>query len=97
MLGFISNLTAFISSYTAILHRSKAELNCVKTRLFCNYFATLAQKKKPTTFVSDWLSFAPENIEILNLWRDFLKVVDFIDDNHEWLNPLLAQTDKMKQ
>ena len=41
--------------------------------------------------------FAPENNEILNLWRDFLKVVDFIDDNHEWLNPLLAQTDKMKQ
>ena len=40
---------------------------------------------------------APENNEILNLWRDFLKVVDFIDDNHEWLNPLLAQTDKMKQ
>jgi hypothetical protein len=34
---------------------------------------------------------------MLNLWRDFLKVVDFIDYNHEWLNPLLAQTDKMKQ
>ena len=41
--------------------------------------------------------FAPRNSEMLNLWRDFLKVVDFIDDNHEWLNPLLAQTDKMKQ
>ena len=55
------------------------------------------QKRKPTTCVSDWFSGAPENNEILNLWRDFLKVVDFIDDNHEWLNPLLAQTDKMKQ
>ena len=60
-------------------------------------FATVPKKKKPTTFVSDWLSGAPRNSEMLNLWRDFLKVVDFIDDNHEWLNPLLAQTDKMKQ
>jgi hypothetical protein len=40
---------------------------------------------------------APRNSEMLNLWRDFLKVVDFIYDNHEWLSPLLAQTDKMKQ
>ena len=50
------------------------------------------------TVISNNLSaLAPRNSEMLNLWRDFLKVVDFIDDNHEWLNPLLAQTDKMKQ
>ena len=30
-----------------------------------------------------------QDIEILNLWEDFKKVVKFIDDNFEWLNPLM--------
>ena len=28
---------------------------------------------------------APPEVELLNLWRDFRKVVDFIDENQEWL------------
>ena len=32
---------------------------------------------------------APVGIELLNLWKDFLKVVKFIDDNTTWLLPLL--------
>lgn len=30
-----------------------------------------------------------QDIEILNLWEDFKKVVKFIDENFEWLNPLM--------
>jgi hypothetical protein len=33
---------------------------------------------------------APLKVELLNLWRDFRKVVQFIDDNEKWLKPLLA-------
>jgi len=47
--------------------------------------------------MSQVLSFAPRNSEMLNLWRDFLKVVKFIDENQEWLNPLLVHAAKMKQ
>ena len=67
--------------------------------LFARYLnPTNYEEKSRQTVVSDDLSaLAPRNSEMLNLWQDFLKVVDFIDDNHEWLNPLLAQTDKMKQ
>ena len=32
-----------------------------------------------------------QNIEILNLWEDFLKVVKFIDENFDWLNPLMER------
>ena len=37
-----------------------------------------------------------QNIEILNLWEDFKKVVKFIDDNFEWLNPLMESITKKK-
>ena len=47
--------------------------------------------------MSDWFSAAPQNSEILNLWNDFLKVVKFIDENKEWLNPLLGYADKMNK
>ena len=46
----------------------------------------------PCKFLSyKGLSIVPvrQNIEILNLWEDFKKVVKFIDDNFEWLNPLM--------
>jgi len=48
------------------------------------------QKGNGQTLVSDDLSaLAPRNSEMLNLWRDFLQVVKFIDENQEWINPLL--------
>lgn len=37
-----------------------------------------------------------QNIEILNLWEDFKKVVKFIDDNFEWLNPLMESITNKK-
>ena len=37
---------------------------------------------------------APLNDELLNLWHDFLKVVDFINDNERWLMPLLKMCKK---
>ena len=36
-----------------------------------------------------WVLFAPLSIEMLNLWNDFRKVVQFIDDNQTWLRPLM--------
>lgn len=36
------------------------------------------------------------SIEMLNLWEDFHKVVKFIDDNFEWLNPLMERITKKK-
>ena len=38
-----------------------------------------------------------QDIEILNLWEDFKKVVKFIDDNFEWLNPLMEHITHRKQ
>lgn len=32
-----------------------------------------------------------EDNEILNLWNDFQKVVKFIDENYNWLNPIMEQ------
>ena len=37
---------------------------------------------------------APAEVELLNLWRDFRKVVEFIDRNNEWLHPMLEEIDK---
>ena len=39
---------------------------------------------------------APPEVELLNLWRDFRKVVEFIDRNNEWLHPMLEEIDKAK-
>ena len=42
------------------------------------------------TFVSDDLSaLAPQTVEMLNLWNDFRKVVEFIDTNRSWLDLFL--------
>jgi len=35
--------------------------------------------------------FAPAEVELLNLWRDFREVVKFIDLNKEWLTPMLEK------
>ena len=37
-----------------------------------------------------------EEVEILNLWNDFQKVVKFIDDNWSWLNPMMEQITNQK-
>lgn len=36
-----------------------------------------------------------EGDEMLNLWRDFLKVVEFIDSNAAWLSPMLRLASKI--
>jgi hypothetical protein len=49
-------------------------------------------KEKGQTLKKEDLSFdAPRNSEMLNLWRDFLIVVKFIDENREWLKPLFKE------
>ena len=47
------------------------------------------KEKGQTLNFEDLSSVAPAGIELLNLWNDFLKVVNFIDDNETWLRPLL--------
>lgn len=42
-----------------------------------------------TDFSTNLSAFAPLMFEILNLWRDFRKVVEFIDKNSNWLSPIL--------
>ncbi len=43
-------------------------------------------KKSGQTVVSDDLSaLARPTVELLNLWNDFRKVVEFIEINREWL------------
>ena len=37
---------------------------------------------------------APLPVEMLNLWKDFRKVVQFIDENENWVKPLLAAIKK---
>ena len=34
---------------------------------------------------------APLKVELKNLWWDFRKVVEFIDDNREWIMLLLEK------
>ena len=47
-------------------------------------------KKERQTIKNDDLSLSVHpTLEILNLWEDFKKVVEFIDENHNWLNPLM--------
>lgn len=41
------------------------------------------------------LFFAPLEVEMLNLWRDFLKVVEFIDSNISWLSPMMRLASKI--
>ena len=48
--------------------------------------------KKALNFFS---AFAPLSIEMLNLWNDFRKVVQFIDDN-PWVKPMLEKIEADK-
>jgi hypothetical protein len=52
------------------------------------------QKQKRATLLPSAL--APESEAMLNLWRDFRKVVKFIDINRGWLEPLLEQAKSKK-
>ncbi|MBP5334083.1 MAG: hypothetical protein J6Y66_07935 [Bacteroidales bacterium] len=56
-----------------------------------HYCRQLLNKENGQTVVSDDLSaLAPQELEKLNLiWRDFRKVVRFIDENREWLDTML--------
>jgi hypothetical protein len=52
-------------------------------------------KRSGRTVVSDDSSaLAPPSVELLNLWNDFLKVVEFIQQNEGWLRPLLNKVSK---
>ena len=53
-------------------------------------------KKKKVIKNDDLSPLVRQNIEILNLWEDFKKVVKFIDDNFEWLNPLMESITNKK-
>ena len=51
------------------------------------------QKKRTTSLPS---ALAPESEAMLNLWRDFRKIVKFIDINRGWLEPLLEQAKSLQ-
>ena len=42
-----------------------------------------------TDFSTNLSALAPRSVELLNIWWDFMKVVEFIDDNRSWLMPLM--------
>ena len=57
--------------------------------LFARYLnpTNYVEKESRQTVVSDDLSaFAPQNSEMLNLWRGFVELVHYIDENKEWLD-----------
>jgi hypothetical protein len=49
------------------------------------------KEKGQTLNFEDLSTFAPAGVELLNLWNDFRKVVQFIDDNQTWLRPLMGR------
>ena len=50
---------------------------------------TRINKRAPALLLA--LFFAPQTVEMLNLWNDFRKVVDFIDENRDWLSRYLTE------
>ena len=61
-----------------------------------NTIITIATKGTKKTGDKTAVRFAPESESMLNLWRDFRKVVKFIDINRGWLEPLLEQVKKSR-
>ena len=54
------------------------------------------EKENGQTVISDDLSaLAPLMPQLLNLWEDFKKVVEFIDKNSTWLRVLMTVAGKM--
>ena len=69
-----------------------------KCQLYLNYYLyRYIDKEKGQTFISEDLSaLAPHMPEILNIWNDFKKVVEFIDANKAWLISLMQVCEKIK-
>ena len=60
--------------------------------LFARYLNPMNYEEKESGQTADFCNLsalAPQSVELLNIWWDFLKVVEFIDDNRSWLLPLL--------
>ena len=54
-------------------------------------------KKERQIIIFDDLSLSVHpTIEILNLWEDFKKVVEFIEDNSTWLKPIMERVGSVK-
>ena len=51
---------------------------------------TIKEKGQTLNF-EDLSSVAPQSVELLNLWSDFRKIVQFVDDNSTWLRPLMLR------
>ena len=69
-----------------IVNNLAISLSGINGEAYCYYADVQYIKENGQTVVSDDLSvLAPENNEILNLWWDFRKVVDYIQQNEKWL------------
>lgn len=55
-----------------------------------NIFITKTKKFKKRRAAKSAVRLAPPEVELLNLWRDFRKVVEFIDRNGEWLHQTIG-------
>ena len=49
------------------------------------------QENGQTDEISDLSVSAPADDELLKVWKDFRKVVNFINENEKWLTPLLQK------
>ncbi len=80
---------AYYKSHTLDNITSKLKLN-FQIILWCKCGAIM-QKENRKQLIVNYLRFllVRQDIEILSLWEDFKKVVKFIDENFEWLNPLM--------
>ena len=54
------------------------------------------ETKRSGTGISVPDLFAPRNSEILNLWKGFVELVHYIDENQEWLERELEVCKKLK-
>ena len=63
-------------------------LSGINGEAYCYYADDQYIKENGQTVVSDDLSaLAPQKVEFKNLWWDFRKVVDYIQQNEKWLLP----------
>ena len=63
--------------------------------LFFRYAYTGFEKKKELRIRNSLILSAPLEAELLNLWEDFKKVVQFIDENAVWLKPLMSVCERI--
>ena len=64
----------------------------IDIRVLSGLVVVYTRKKRPTLVT---LFCALASIELLNLWNDFRKVVEFIDEN-KWVKPMLERIVKDK-